>query len=74
MQALAFPGNKVLPFTPKRVHFPILSTNIISRSTNKKGALTKMITLFVKAPFVWVYSIRELSNKIKTLSDDASSS
>ena len=33
-----------------------------------------MITLFVKAPIVWVYSIRELSNKIKTLSDDASSS
>ena len=66
MQALAFPGSKVLPFTPKRVHFPILSTNIISRSTNQKGALTKMIALFVKAPFVWVYSIRGLSNKIKT--------
>ena len=66
MQALAFPGSKVLPFTPKRVHFPILSTNIISRSTNQKGALTKMIALFVKAPFVWVFSIRGLSNKIKT--------
>ena len=33
-----------------------------------------MIALFVKAPFVPVYSIRGLSNKIKTLSDDASPS